>query len=165
MLLFLLDFSVQKTHTTSLSLCIFIIFSIFLFFLSFYCFLSPYLSIILLYLSTNLGLPIYVYLPTSNIPTYLSQTYLPLTTYPYQHNDLPISTDLPTFVFLPTHTNPCQPIIYHLPTYLPVPILKYQYIIATDQCDQMKIAKCLSKLPKNGFSRKMIDFDTLTKIA
>ena len=28
-----------------------------------------------------------------------------------------------------------------------------------------KISKCLQKLPKNDFTRKMIDFDTLTKIA
>ena len=28
-----------------------------------------------------------------------------------------------------------------------------------------KIAKCLEKLPKNDFTRKMIDFDTLSKIA
>ena len=28
-----------------------------------------------------------------------------------------------------------------------------------------KIAKCLSKLPKNDFTRNMIDFDTFTKIA
>ena len=33
------------------------------------------------------------------------------------------------------------------------------------QCDQKKIAKCLSKLHKNDFTRKMIDFDTFTKIA
>ena len=33
------------------------------------------------------------------------------------------------------------------------------------QCDQIKIAKCLKKLPKNGFTRKMNDFDTFTKIA
>ena len=28
-----------------------------------------------------------------------------------------------------------------------------------------KIAKCLYKLPKHDFTRKMIDFDTFTKIA
>ena len=28
-----------------------------------------------------------------------------------------------------------------------------------------KIAKCLKKLPKNDFTRKMIDFYTFTKIA
>ena len=28
-----------------------------------------------------------------------------------------------------------------------------------------KIAKCLQKLPKNDFTRKMKDFDTFTKIA
>ena len=33
------------------------------------------------------------------------------------------------------------------------------------QCDQKKIAKCLSKLPKNDSTWKMIDFDTFTKIA
>ena len=33
------------------------------------------------------------------------------------------------------------------------------------QCDQIKIAKCLQKLPNNGFTRKMNDFDTFTKIA
>ena len=33
------------------------------------------------------------------------------------------------------------------------------------QCDQIKIAKCLKKLPKNEFTRKMNDFDTFTKIA
>ena len=33
------------------------------------------------------------------------------------------------------------------------------------QCDQKKIAKCLSKLPKNDFTTKMIDFNTFTKIA
>ena len=33
------------------------------------------------------------------------------------------------------------------------------------QCDQIKIAKCLSKLPKNVFTRKMNDFDIFTKIA
>ena len=32
------------------------------------------------------------------------------------------------------------------------------------QCDQKKIAKCLSRLPKNDFTRKMIYFDTSTKI-
>ena len=33
------------------------------------------------------------------------------------------------------------------------------------QCDQKIIAKCLQKLPKNDFTRKIIDFDTFTKIA
>ena len=33
------------------------------------------------------------------------------------------------------------------------------------QCDQIKIAKCLWMLPNNDFTRKMIDFDTFTKIA
>ena len=28
-----------------------------------------------------------------------------------------------------------------------------------------KVAKCRQKLPKNDFTRKMIDFDTFTKIA
>ena len=33
------------------------------------------------------------------------------------------------------------------------------------QCDHKKIAKCLKKLLKNEFTRKMIDFDTFTKVA
>ena len=33
------------------------------------------------------------------------------------------------------------------------------------QCDQIKIAKCLKKLHKNGFIKKMNDFDTFTVIA
>ena len=33
------------------------------------------------------------------------------------------------------------------------------------QCDQIKIAKFLLKLPKNIFTRNMIDFDTFTKNA
>ena len=37
--------------------------------------------------------------------------------------------------------------------------------LLTDQCDQIKIAKCLYKLPKNEFTRKINDFDTFTKIA
>jgi len=32
------------------------------------------------------------------------------------------------------------------------------------QCDQIKIAKCLKKLPKNDFTIKMIDFKTFTKM-
>ena len=35
---------------------------------------------------------------------------------------------------------------------------------ADHQCDQKKIAKCLLKLPKNEFTREIIDFDTFTKI-
>ena len=44
----------------------------------------------------------------------------------YLHNQ-PTSTYLPTYVFIPTHVN--------LPssTFLPVPISKYQYVIAADQ--------------------------------
>ena len=37
--------------------------------------------------------------------------------------------------------------------------------VCRSQCDQIKIAKCLLKLPKNDLTRKMIDFDTFTKIA
>ena len=33
-----------------------------------------------------------------------------------------------------------------------------------EQCDQRKIAKCPKKLPKNDFTRKMVDFGTYTKI-
>ena len=42
---------------------------------------------------------------------------------------------------------------------------KEQMTKGKDQCDQKKIAKCLQKLPKNDFTRKMIDYDTFTKIA
>ena len=34
-----------------------------------------------------------------------------------------------------------------------------------EQCDQIKIAKYLLKLPKNDFTTKVIDFNTFTKIA
>ena len=44
------------------------------------------------------------------------------------------------------------------------PIL-YSIMAVRKQCDQKKIAKFLLKLPKNNFTRKMIDFDTFTKIA
>ena len=37
--------------------------------------------------------------------------------------------------------------------------------IGTGQCDQKKIDKCLQKLPKNDFTRKIIDFNNFTKIA
>ena len=37
--------------------------------------------------------------------------------------------------------------------------------VCDNQCDQKKIAKRLEKLPKNDFTRKMIDFDTFIKIA
>ena len=40
-----------------------------------------------------------------------------------------------------------------------------QFGVSVRQCDQIKIAKCLKKLPKNDFTRKMIHFDTFTKIA
>ena len=32
-----------------------------------------------------------------------------------------------------------------------------------DQCDQKKSPNVYKKLPKNDFTRKMIDFDTFTK--
>ena len=35
---------------------------------------------------------------------------------------------------------------------------------ARQQCDQKKVAKCLLKLPKNDFTRKIKDFDTFTKL-
>ena len=37
--------------------------------------------------------------------------------------------------------------------------------LGTIQCGQIKIAKCLSKLPKNDFIKKMNDFGTFTKNA
>ena len=33
-----------------------------------------------------------------------------------------------------------------------------------NQCDQIKIAKCLQKLPKNDLTRKMIDLTPLQKL-
>ena len=50
----------------------------------------------------------------------------------------------------------CGDQVVHLP-------LKKSFM-AADQCDQKKIAKFLQNLPKNNFTRKMIDFDTFTKI-
>ena len=41
----------------------------------------------------------------------------------------------------------------------------YRPNVGIVQCDQIKIAKCLFKLTINDFTRKMIDFDTITKIA
>ena len=138
-MLFLFDFLFQKlTQPLSLSLCNFIIFSIFFFF---YYFLSPYLSIILFYMYTylptyvNLRLPTYLSIST-HLPTYdyLPSTYLCQPTYPYQ----PTSTYLSSHINTPTHlcllTNTYQPTstYYHLPTFLPLPIPKYQYRIATD---------------------------------
>ena len=38
-------------------------------------------------------------------------------------------------------------------------------VLCSYQCDQKKIAKCLQKLPRNYFTRKIIDFDTFTKVA
>ena len=39
------------------------------------------------------------------------------------------------------------------------------HLYSCRQCDQKKIAKCLWKLPKNGFTLKMTDFDNFTKNA
>ena len=41
----------------------------------------------------------------------------------------------------------------------------YRYSRLNQQCDQLKVAKCLQKLPKNDFTRKLIDFSNFTKIA
>ena len=43
-------------------------------------------------------------------------------------------------------------------------VLLFLLILFFNQCDTKKIAKCLSKLPKNDFTRKMNDVDTFTKI-
>ena len=45
--------------------------------------------------------------------------------------------------------------------------LTYGVIWATDcceQCDQKKIDKCLEKLPKSDFTRKMNDFNAFKKL-
>ena len=39
------------------------------------------------------------------------------------------------------------------------------YTLPESIFDQKKIAKCLTKLPKNDFTWKITDFDTFTKIA
>ena len=41
----------------------------------------------------------------------------------------------------------------------------FHNLAKNNQCDQKKIAKSLQKLPKNDFTRKIKDFDTITKIA
>ena len=48
---------------------------------------------------------------------------------------------------------------------LPMMVLIQTSIFYWRQCDQIKIAKCLKKLPQNDFTRKMIAFDTYPKIA
>ena len=55
----------------------------------------------------------------------------------------------------------------HIHTYILATHCIYTHrIVGTRiQCDQKKIAKCLKKLPKNDFTRKMIVFDIFTKIA
>ena len=50
-------------------------------------------------------------------------------------------------------------------TFLKVFFSIWQNIDPTEQCDQIKNAKRLKKLPKNDFTRKMNDFDTFAKIA
>ena len=96
-------------------------------------------------MSTYHYLPTYVNLPT---PTNLHQhaymyqhtyllmsTYQPMSTYHHLPSYLPLPTyiNIPTYMNKPTYfcllTNPCQPTIIF---YLPLPILKYQYIIPAD---------------------------------
>ena len=52
-------------------------------------------------------------------------------------------------------------------TYLPTATAALMYLHHTNdaQCDQIKIAKCLQKLPKNDFTGKLNDFDIFIKIA
>ena len=128
----LVEFFVSKTHATSLSLHFYYILNILIF--SLYYFLSPYLYIILLYISTYLPMSIYLFIYI-NIPTFLwlptnlcqptyqtLPTYINIPIYLYQHTYPPMST----YQHIPTHVN--------LPssTYLPLPIPKYQYRITTD---------------------------------
>ena len=44
-------------------------------------------------------------------------------------------------------------------------MLKYLIHEPCGQYDQIKITKCIKKLHKNDFIRKMNDFDNFTKIA
>ena len=78
-------FFVSKAHATSLSLCIFLLF------LSFDYFLSPYLSIILLFMSTYLGLP--------------TTTYLPISTYLLTFDIILTYLNLPTPINVPTYND------------------------------------------------------------
>ena len=91
------------------------LFAILLFFLSFHYFLSPYLSIILLYMSTYQPMSTNLCLSTYNINT-PTPTNLRQHTYPYQRT----STYLPTYINTPTQlwllTNACQPTIIYLLT-------------------------------------------------
>ena len=129
----LVGFFVSKTHATSLSLFVFLLFFqyfYFSFFLLFSIIISIYHSIIYVYIHSyvNLNMSIYLCLPnylsiSTHLPTYLPMTtyqlmsvYLPLPTYINIPTYLIISTHLPTYVYLPTHTNPCQPTIIDLPT-------------------------------------------------
>ena len=106
---------VSKTHTTSLflSLCIFYYF--FFLFIIFYHHI--YLSFYYICLRTQ---------------AYLSKSiYINILTF----DNLPTYTNLHQHTYLPTCflTNTYQPMsTHHLPTHLPVPIPKYQYIIAAD---------------------------------
>ena len=134
-------FCFKNSLNLSLSLY-FYYFSIFLFFLSFYCFLSPNLSIILLYMSSYLGLltnlPTYVYLPMSTylclpsfiyhfiylsfyIPT-LSHLHFPTYTYPLTPTYLCIPTyaylSMSTYINIPTYAYPPRPTYLHQHTYL-----------------------------------------------
>ena len=137
LLLLFLDFSFQKlTQPLSLSFFVFLIFIH-----SFYYFLSPYLSIIRLYMSTYLGLPAYLHqhsylglpacLPTSTFlprptylgPTYLGPTYLLLPIYVY----LPTYIHLLIYVCLPTLTYLCMLTYLCLPIYIHKPSCLYQH--------------------------------------
>ena len=99
-------FFVSKAHAGSLSLCIFLLF------LSFDYFLSPYLSIILLFMSTYLGLPTTTYLPIS---TYLLTFDIILT-----YLNLPTPINVPTYndTHLPMSSYQPMSICHHIPTFL-----------------------------------------------
>ena len=121
-----LIFCFKNSH--NLSLCLFAILLFFQYFFSFIIFYHHiYLSFYFICIPTYLPMSTYVYLPTYLyqhtyllMTTYLLPTYvnLPTPTNLHQHTYLPISTHLPTYVYLPTHTNPRQPTIIYLPSYL-----------------------------------------------
>ena len=127
-------FCFKNSRDLSLSLFAFLLF--FQYFYFFFLFIIFYHHI---YNSIKYEyLPTYVYLPTF---TYLQQhTYLSISTHLPTYDILPTYVNLPTPTNLHQHTYLPMSTYQHIPThvnlpsstYLPLPILKYQYRIATD---------------------------------
>ena len=131
----LVGFFVSKTHATSLSLFVFLLFFqyfYFSFFLLFSIIISIYHSIIYVYIHSyvNLNMSIYLCLPnylsiSTHLPTYLPTddylpTYvsLPTPTNLHQHTYLPNYINTPTYLCLLTNTYQPMSTYHHRPTYL-----------------------------------------------